>query len=243
MSTDVEELLREGMERFTEGVRAPAGLARTAGRLHRRRRTARAAVAGGTAAVTAAAGGAVIITRGPGTRPAAARPGAHGRVRDQPGRERARQPEHGLCRAHAEQHREIHDHVGHLEIRVPGPDWRIRAGSRWCPSRGACTHHGGSGLALADGTALVGGKLVSAYVTYYNREFSLSRLVPTCGARVCSTTAALELGGPSTRDKPLAAFMTATYRSGAATVTRHVQWKRWRHEDHREAGHHQASGG
>ena len=32
MKTDVEELLRDGMERFTEGVRAPAGLAAAAGR-------------------------------------------------------------------------------------------------------------------------------------------------------------------------------------------------------------------
>src|SRR5882672_4571076 len=60
MNTDVEELLRDGMERFTAEVRAPAGLARTAGRLHRRR-TARAAVAGGTAAVTAVA----VIVVGP----------------------------------------------------------------------------------------------------------------------------------------------------------------------------------
>lgn len=32
MNTDVEELLRDGMERFTADVRAPAGLARTASR-------------------------------------------------------------------------------------------------------------------------------------------------------------------------------------------------------------------
>ena len=55
MNTDVEELLREGMERFTAGVRAPAGLADTARRLHRRRLAVRAAVACGTAATTAAA--------------------------------------------------------------------------------------------------------------------------------------------------------------------------------------------
>jgi hypothetical protein len=96
------------------------------------------------------------------------------------------------------------------------------AGSRWCPSRGACTHRGGSGLALADGTALVGGKLVSAYVTYYNREFSLSRLVPTA-ARACSTTAAFELGGPSTVTSHWPAFIGATLRCGAATVTGHVR--------------------
>ena len=75
---------------------------------------------------------------------------------------------------------------------------------------------------MADGTALVGGKLVSAYVTYYNREFSLSRLVPTA-ARACSTTAALELGGPSTVTSHWPAFIGATLRCGAATVTGHVR--------------------
>jgi hypothetical protein len=60
MKTDVEELLRDGMGRFTEGVRAPAGLASTAARLRRRRRTIRAAVACGTAAVTAAAAVATV---------------------------------------------------------------------------------------------------------------------------------------------------------------------------------------
>ena len=36
MNTDVEELLRDGMERFTAGVHAPAGLAHAATRLRRR---------------------------------------------------------------------------------------------------------------------------------------------------------------------------------------------------------------
>ena len=54
MSTDVEELLQEGMERFTTGVHAPAGLAATAGRMRRRqRRAVQAAAACGTAAITA----------------------------------------------------------------------------------------------------------------------------------------------------------------------------------------------
>jgi Sigma-70 region 2 len=44
MNTDVEELLAEGMQRFTAEVQAPAGLARTASRLHQRRLAVRAAV-------------------------------------------------------------------------------------------------------------------------------------------------------------------------------------------------------
>jgi len=56
MNADVEELLREGMDRFTERVRVPAGLAVKAARSHRRRRAGvRVALAAPAAAVTAAA--------------------------------------------------------------------------------------------------------------------------------------------------------------------------------------------
>ena len=60
MNTDVEDLLRDGMERFTTGVHAPVGLAGRAGRLHRqhrRRLAARATVACGAAVVAAIAVG------------------------------------------------------------------------------------------------------------------------------------------------------------------------------------------
>ncbi len=76
MNTDVEDLLRDGMERFTGEVRAPAGLARAAGRLHRRRRAARAAMVSATAAVIAAAAmiAATGIAGGTSARPAPALP-------------------------------------------------------------------------------------------------------------------------------------------------------------------------
>jgi hypothetical protein len=55
MSRDIEELLRQGMERATEEIRLPVGLGgRAVRRYHQRRRTIRAAVAGGTAAATGA---------------------------------------------------------------------------------------------------------------------------------------------------------------------------------------------
>lgn len=55
MSGDIEELLRQGMERATEDIRLPMGLgARAVRRHHQRRLTIRAAVAGGTAAATGA---------------------------------------------------------------------------------------------------------------------------------------------------------------------------------------------
>jgi len=53
MNTDVEDLLREGMERFTADLRAPAGLARRAARRRRRRLALRSGA--GAAALTACA--------------------------------------------------------------------------------------------------------------------------------------------------------------------------------------------
>ena len=55
MSTDVEDLLREGMERFTADFRAPAGLTCQIARRRRRRRLALCSVTGAAAALTAGA--------------------------------------------------------------------------------------------------------------------------------------------------------------------------------------------
>ncbi|HEY2520096.1 MAG TPA: hypothetical protein VGJ19_08300 [Streptosporangiaceae bacterium] len=70
MNTDVEELLREGMERFGRDVRMPAGIAaRARGQLRRRRLQVV------TGAVTAAAAAAAFVTLAAATggRPAPAR--------------------------------------------------------------------------------------------------------------------------------------------------------------------------
>jgi hypothetical protein len=69
MNTDVEDLLREGMERFTADLRAPAGLARWVAR-RRRRRLALRSMAGAAAALTAGAvalvvAGGLVATGGP----------------------------------------------------------------------------------------------------------------------------------------------------------------------------------
>jgi hypothetical protein len=57
MTTDVEDLLREGMARFTADLRAPAGLTRRAARRRRRRLALRSA-----AAAAALIAGAVVLT-------------------------------------------------------------------------------------------------------------------------------------------------------------------------------------
>ena len=60
MNNDVEDLLREGMARFTADLRAPGGMVRRAARRHRRRLALRSA-AGTAAALTAAA---VVLAAG-----------------------------------------------------------------------------------------------------------------------------------------------------------------------------------
>src|SRR5262249_31139573 len=67
MNGDVEELLREGLDRLTAQVEVPPGMVGRARAHHRRRKIAAgAALACGTAAVTAVA---VIAVASPGTRP------------------------------------------------------------------------------------------------------------------------------------------------------------------------------
>jgi hypothetical protein len=63
MNTDVEDLLREGMERFTAALRAPAGLTRIVARRRRRRLVWRSA-AGAAAALTASAVALVAVGTG-----------------------------------------------------------------------------------------------------------------------------------------------------------------------------------
>src|SRR5262245_35772037 len=86
MNVDVEDLLRSGMERFTEEVPVPRGLAHRAARARRRRMAIRAAAGAGTAAITAAA--VIAATGGPGAGGGAMQ--AHHRLCGQPGRKSAR---------------------------------------------------------------------------------------------------------------------------------------------------------
>jgi hypothetical protein len=222
MNTDVEELLREGMERFTAGVRAPAGLADTARRLHRRRLAVRAAVACGTAAVTAAA--VTVTVAATGTAP-----------RTGPGGARAQTAAYVVQRvekALAGQHRVFRGRTssntwGPTVTWGYGPRNRFEEftgnGCRHALPSGECTHHGGSERYLAQGTALIGGKLTGVYVTYYNREWSLvpgSTRPPTSA---CSATGALEMSGPPPTPIQWPDFIRSTLACGAAVVTGHVR--------------------
>ncbi len=85
---------------------------------------------------------------------------------------------------------------------------------------GSCTHRGGSEPYLAQGTALIGGKLTSVYVTYFNRKWSM--ISEFIAPNACSTTGTLEMGGPPPATSNWPAFIKATLTCGAATVTGHA---------------------
>jgi hypothetical protein len=199
MSLDVEELLRQGMERFAEQVPVPNGLAHRAARVRRRRQMAiRAAAAAGAAAGTAAA---VLV--------AASGAGAGG----------------------AMQARTTAYVVNRVEKALAGQHLVLygRTSGEWGPSsywaygpRNRFEEFTGSGVPfLAQGTALIGGKLTGVYVTYYNRKWSL---LPegAAPASACSRTGTLEMAGPAAPARNWPAFIHATLACGAATVTGHA---------------------
>jgi hypothetical protein len=201
MNTEVEDLLRDGMERFTDGVHAPAGLAGGAGRLHRqhrRRLAARTAVACGAAAAiavgvtVAAAGGST------GSGPAQARTVAYVTKRV----ENALATENLVF-------------VGRSDGKMGNyVTWAYGPRSRW-------EEFSGSKPYWVQGTALIGGKLVGAYVTYFDRRYSLSPLGPR-EASACSTTDAQSMGAPVIPTTHWTAFIDATLACGAASVSGHV---------------------
>jgi hypothetical protein len=198
MNTDVEELLRDGMERFTAQVHAPAGLAGGAGRLrrqHRRRLAARTVVACGAAAAIVA-GVTVAATAGSGAAQAQTVAYVTKRV------ENALATEKLVFAGRSD------GKMGNYVTWAYGPR------SRW-------EEFAGSRPYWAQGTALVGGKLVGAYVTYFDRRYSLSPLgAPEASA--CSTTDALSMGAPVIPTTHWTAFIDATLACGAASVTGHV---------------------
>ncbi len=231
MNTDVEDLLREGMERFTEEVPVPRGLAHRAARARRRRMTIRAVAGAGTAAVTAAA---LLAVTGPGTGPgtggaANARATAYvvSRV------ENALATENFVIqgRATGSMTYSVRGHRVHSG-NEPANSWTYR--NRWrveeftgsscghALPNGYCTHRGGSEPYIAQGTARVGGRLLSAYVTYYDHRYSVSPL-GHFHLKACSRTAQLALGGPAVTMPNWPAFIKAMLGCQAATVTGHTR--------------------
>lgn len=225
MSTDVEELLREGMERFTTGVQAPAGLARAAIRLRRRRRAVRAAVACGTAAVIAVA----VIAATSLTGGASPRPGT-GLVQTRTAAYVISRVENAL----ATEHLVFRGHTAAFDGWGPTTAWvygsRVRfeeftgSASGHALPDGSLTHRGGSEPYLTQGDALIHGKRYVVLITYFNREWSvISPGWESMPASACSRAGAVEMGSPQVATSHWPAFIRATLACGAATVTGHAR--------------------
>lgn len=224
MNTDVEDLLREGMERFTIGVQAPAGLARAALRLRRRRRAVRAAVACGVVAVIAVT--AIAVTGVAVGAPA----------RSGSGLAQARTAAYVISRvenALATEHLVLRGTTSGGGGWGPSITWVYGARTRFVAytSRGcghsaasrSCTHRVGSKPSLAVGDALIRGKRYSVYVTYFDRKWSGSPGWESEPASACSRTGGLEMSGPAIVTSRWPTFIKATLACGAAIVTGHIR--------------------
>jgi hypothetical protein len=203
-------------------VHAPAGLAAGAGRLRRRRRVIQAAAAGGAAMITAAAVIIAIAAGGTAAPAGGSATEAH-TVAYVVSRVKA-----ALASENLVYYGKTTGTDGPSTAWAYGQRWRWEeftgAGCRNVSSTGVCTHRGGSVRYLATGTARVGGKLTTAYVTYYNREYSLSPITQPLPTSACSRTARLEMGGPApTPGDHWSDFINATLACGVARVTGHVR--------------------
>jgi hypothetical protein len=78
-----------------------------------------------------------------------------------------------------------------------------------------------TGPFLAQGTALIGGKLVGAYVTYFDHRYSLWPL-RSLPSSACSASEALTMAAPIIPTTHWSSYIDATLACGAATVTGHV---------------------
>ena len=220
MSTEVEDLLREGMERFTDGVRAPSGLAYRASSLRRRRRIVRGTLL--TAAAAATAAGVAVAMTAAGT---VAQPGSS--------LAQARAASYVVSRVKTALATEHNVFVGRTMSTgdQPSVTWAYGTHNRFeeftgpqcgqVNASGDCSHQGGSVRYLAAGTALVNGRLTGAYVTYFDHKYSLSPVYRT-PASACGH-AALTMGGPPVPTAHWSSFIKATLDCGAAKVTGHVR--------------------
>jgi hypothetical protein len=232
MNGDVEQMVREGLDRLTEGARAPAGLADRARRHRSRRRLAAgSAIAGATAAVTVAAVLATGTAAGPGT---GAGTGIQNTAYVVKQVATALANENLVMRGYATQTYTLAKFPGRTFPEGTTITWAYGPRSRFeelttsrcghvLPSNGACTYRGGPERYLASGTALVNGKLTGAYVTYYNHKYSLSHGAGGAPPAACSTTARLAMGGPLTGISDWRTFITTMINCGAATVAGHVR--------------------
>ena len=190
MNGDVEQMVREGLDRLTEGARAPAGLVHRARRHRSRRRLAAGSAIAGAAAVAAVI--ATGVAAGPGTGPAMQNTAYVMRHVAS-----ALANENLVMRGDATQTYTLATSPGQTLPEGTTVTWAYGPRSRFeeittsscghvLSSNGACTYRGGPEAYSASGTALVNGKLTGAYVTYYNHKYSLSHGAEAAPPAACS---------------------------------------------------------
>ena len=214
MNEDVEQLVREGLDRLAATTQAPTGLAaRARRRCFRQRVAVGSAVASGTAAVAA-----VAVIAATGATGVTGQPGNSGMI-------------HTRTAAYAV--------LQHVERAVAGQRNRVMNGQSVSVGTGSkqkdhsvtWSYRGAvrfeeftvSGKPyLATGIAKVHGRLLGVYVAYYNRTWSGGHRVwrPTPGA--CTKTARLEMGGPAPATQDWPNFIGTMLGCGDATVTGRV---------------------
>jgi hypothetical protein len=230
---NIEELLRDGMERFTTGVSAPDGLVVAADRRRRRRLTIRAAAIGGTIAVAAAAAVVVTGVTGAGARTAItaaqARQTAYlaSRVENAVSQDLVAVDTYSgsagfpmVTYAYGPYYNWIqyYSTKDYRDRFVNGQRlWDFPPADRGKPS-------------IVNGTGLVDGKLYGIYVTYYDNRYSVTPVPKSWPSSVlpknaCSPTARLEMGGVPVIGVPWSEYINGTLHCGDAVVTGNVRIK------------------
>jgi hypothetical protein len=235
VNMNVEELLRDGMERFTTGVTAPDGLVVVAVRRRRRRLTIRAAAIGGTIAAAAAVTVVLAAVTAVAARTAPAAVTAA----------QARQTAYVASRVEAAVDSQdlvsVATYSGNLGFPMvtyaygPYYDWiqynpttdyrdRIVNGKHLWDFPPADR----SKPDTANGVSLIDGKLYGVYVTYYDNRYSLTPVPKSWPSSIlpknaCSTTARLEMGGVPIIGVPWPDYINGTLKCGDAVVTGNVR--------------------
>jgi hypothetical protein len=222
MNTDVEDLLRDGMERFTERVSAPAGLASAAGTLHRRRTAIRATLASSAATVVAVSAVIAVVAV----------------ANTSSSRTEAQTVAYLTSQIRQAVASENMVYVGHTTGTFgPTTVWAYGKQSQWVEYWPTADYRDRvvNGQRLWDfppqdrgkaysseGTARVGGTLMGAYVVYPDQKYTLSRQLPAEGS-ACTTTGSLELGGPAVVDVNWKSFIEQMLACGAASAAGRVR--------------------
>jgi hypothetical protein len=206
MNTDVEQLVREGLDRLVARTEVPAGLADRAHRhLRRRRLAAGSAIAAGTTLVTAIAVVAATGATGPAG-PTRAQLDAFAVLR---------QVQSALAQQDLVMRGDTISASNPPSGSQRSVTWSYRNQDRYLEF-----FHGKP--YLADGTAEIGGKLAAAYVTYFDRKWSGGSPPYAGPSNACGKNGVM-MGGPAPSAADWPAFIKATLACGSAAVTGHAE--------------------